>query len=96
MRVWLDDMRPMPDGYDVWVMNAESCVEILWTGKVEHISLDHDLGNKLDGMHVARWMAEFPLAWGTWSCHSMNPVGKERIVNTLPADRRRPVVNDKA
>jgi hypothetical protein len=43
MKVWLDDLRPIPDEFTVWVRNAKDCVSILSTGKVELISLDHDL-----------------------------------------------------
>jgi hypothetical protein len=44
MRVWLDDRRPPPDGEWAWVKTPEEAIELLATGEVSEISLDHDLG----------------------------------------------------
>lgn len=43
VRLWLDDIRPMPDGYTHWCERADTAIGILSTGTVGHISLDHDL-----------------------------------------------------
>lgn len=43
MRVWLDDLRPRPEGYTAWAKTAEYAIHLLKTGQVEFISLDHDL-----------------------------------------------------
>jgi hypothetical protein len=43
MRVWLDDVRDAPDGW-VHVQTPEEAIELLRSGKVKEISLDHDLG----------------------------------------------------
>jgi hypothetical protein len=42
-KVWLDDLRPRPD--DTWtaVTTPSAAIKLLETGKVEVISLDHDL-----------------------------------------------------
>ena len=44
MKVYLDDVRAAPDG---WVRTywPEEVIELLKTGKVTEISLDHDLGD---------------------------------------------------
>lgn len=44
MKLWLDDIRPVPD--DTWTRayNAEEAIEYLKTGQVVEASLDHDLG----------------------------------------------------
>ena len=92
MRVWLDDLRPMPVGYDVWVKSAPEAIHLLATGKVTFISLDHDLGvehymmkdSPGSGYDVALfieqavWRNLIPMP--EWRCHSMNPVGRERII----------------
>lgn len=46
MRIWLDDVRPMPEGFDVWCKNAFHCMALVATepNEIEHISFDHDLG----------------------------------------------------
>ena len=48
MKLWVDDIRKMPSWYDVWAKTADQAIavlSVLKTGKVTHISLDHDLGD---------------------------------------------------
>lgn len=45
-RLWLDDLRPIPDGYDVWAKTADEAIEILKAGDIVHCSLDHDLAEE--------------------------------------------------
>jgi len=76
MRLWLDDVRPGPEGW-VWAKTLEEAKELLLTGQVEEASLDHDLGDgENDGSALVRWMAE----QNVWPkkrprIHSANPVG---------------------
>jgi hypothetical protein len=60
MNVWLDDLfEPSFDsGYDVHVKTAEEAIELLKTGKVRKINLDHDLGYGKTGLDVAKWILE--------------------------------------
>jgi len=44
MRIWLDDVRPIPNGFDYWAKNAYEMVGLLLSGNISHISFDHDLG----------------------------------------------------
>ena len=44
IRLWLDDVRPMPPSFNYWAKTAKEAIEILKTGRVVEISLDHDLG----------------------------------------------------
>jgi hypothetical protein len=44
MRVWLDDRRSPRDPDWVWVKTPEAAIELLATGEVIELSLDHDLG----------------------------------------------------
>jgi hypothetical protein len=44
MKVWLDDRRSPPGSGWVWVKTPEEAIELLETGDVSEISLDHDLG----------------------------------------------------
>lgn len=84
MRLWLDDIRPMPDGYDVWCRTSDEAITQLLTRSVTHISFDHDLGGDDTGYLVAMWIeeqvytAEY-FTMPTWSIHSANPVGARRI-----------------
>lgn len=43
MKIYLDDMRPAPEGW-IRVETASEAIGLLNTGKITHISLDHDLG----------------------------------------------------
>ncbi len=54
MKVWPDDERPMPDGYDVHVRTASEAIDLLKTGQVTRMSLDHDLGPP-EAKHWLRW-----------------------------------------
>lgn len=58
MKVWLDDLRALPPGYDVLAKNYDECVAFLKTGKVTHLSLDNDLGEPMEGRHVIDWLYE--------------------------------------
>jgi len=55
MRLWLDDIRKPPWGYDLWVKTADEAIAMLERhgSKIEHCSLDHDLADEhylvLDG-----------------------------------------------
>ena len=61
MKVWLDDLRPMPPRFDVHVKTAKEAINLLKTNKVEEISLDHDLGDIAEcgtGYDVACYIEE--------------------------------------
>ena len=92
VRLWLDDIRdPAHHGCIgwTWAKTAQEAIAILATGNVIEASLDHDLTinqtlgmpDKQDtGYTVVCWMEEH----GVWPrdgvrCHSMNPVGRQRI-----------------
>jgi hypothetical protein len=80
MKIWLDDERTMPEGYDLWLKTAHEAKEALRTGKVTRISLDHDLGfwfQDNTGYEVAKFIEEGAHAgWLPFidvSVHSANP-----------------------
>ena len=60
MKVFLDDERVTPDGW--WrVYEPHQMIEMLQTGMVTHISLDHDLGDDVNigtGYDVILWIEE--------------------------------------
>lgn len=83
IRLWLDDIRQIPDDFDVWVKNPRQAISIITSKKVEFISFDHDLGHNLTGYDVAK-VIELganmdildPIGW---EIHSANPVGRKNI-----------------
>ncbi len=54
MKVWLDDVRPMPEGFDIHAKTADEAINLLASGQVEMISFDHDLAPE----HYAVALAE--------------------------------------
>ncbi|MCV6620428.1 MAG: hypothetical protein OIF51_01590 [Cellvibrionaceae bacterium] len=59
MKVYLDDERETPEGW-VRVYWPEEAIELLETGKVVELSLDHDLGDDDHGTgyDVVLWVEE--------------------------------------
>lgn len=84
MKVWLDDLRPMPLGFDTCVKTAPEAIKLLETKKVTLISFDHDLGDGAGtGYEVAVWiegaafLMQIPRL--AWEVHTQNPVGAKNI-----------------
>lgn len=85
VRLWLDDLRPMPKGFDLHVRTATEAIEVLGSGLVSGISLDHDLGAEENGTgyDVAKFIEERAY-YGTLDpmdveVHSANPVGAKNM-----------------
>lgn len=80
MKVWLDDVRPAPEGW-VLTRNVEEAKALLLAGGVSHLSLDHDLGGDgPDAYALCLWMAEHETWPSEWiGIHSMNPVGRDNM-----------------
>ena len=84
--VWLDDIRPKPNEFQVWAKTADKAIFYLKQGNIGWISLDHDLGddpNSGSGYDVAKWIEEHafkgelnPLKV---TVHSANPVGAKMM-----------------
>ncbi len=90
MRVWLDDLRPIREGFDVWAKTAPEAIELLKSGKVTYISLDHDLGEDEGcgcGYDVACFIEEQAyhnsIPRLDWNVHSANPVGVGKMEKAL-------------
>lgn len=94
MRVWLDDLRPMPEGYDVHAWTAAEALELLKSGRVTAISLDHDLGDDAQGTgyDVAKWIEEAAYRRTVTeielSVHSQNSVGVSNMNRAIANARR--------
>lgn len=59
MKVFLDDERPVPDGW-IGVRWPDDAIRLLETGQVAELSLDHDLGDdeRGTGYTVLLWVEE--------------------------------------
>lgn len=94
IRLWLDDLRLMPGSFNRRAKTADEAIEILKTGKVSKISLDHDLGPEEagTGYDVASWIEEAAyngeLPKLEWAIHSANPVGVQNMRRALQSAER--------
>jgi hypothetical protein len=82
MRVWLDDLRAMPEGFDLHCKTIEEVLPYL--SKITFISFDNDLGEGLkEGHHLAAMIEEKAyfkeINPFDWQVHSSNPNGRDRI-----------------
>ena len=92
VRLWLDDVRPMPYRFDMWCKTAVEAVILLQSNSVEHISFDHDLGGEYTGYDVAKTIENMAF-YGTiqpltWSIHTANPVGRDNIRAAMKSAER--------
>lgn len=92
IRIWLDDVRPMPEGFDVWCKTAEHALSVIAVTKTDYISFDHDLGTELTGYDVAKWIEERVFSgWNLYmeyDIHSANPVGRKNIEMAMKSAER--------
>lgn len=90
MKLWVDDLREPPDTSWVIARSVGTAIELLHSGWVIELSLDHDLGDGVDGYEVARWLEEHPQFMPSVAgCHSSNPVGAARITAAFVVAFRR-------
>ena len=88
MKVYLDDERQTPEGWKR-VYWPEEAIELLKTGKVTHISLDHDLGDDVHGTgyDVVLWIEEAIFTNGFnpphMQVHSANSSAREKMQNGI-------------
>ena len=85
MRLWIDDVRPAPDGW-TWAKTSDEALAILGPDVTE-ISFDHDLGGDDTAMIVAKEIERLAFlaerAPPKWSIHSANPVGRLNLQAAL-------------
>jgi hypothetical protein len=93
IRIWLDDIRSMPEGFDIHAKNAYYTIGLILSGNMDYISFDHDLGffdEEIDdsnntGYAVAKFIEELAhnenlsMKRIGYDIHSDNPVGRRRI-----------------
>jgi hypothetical protein len=92
MKLWIDDKRPAPKDFSLVARNAKQAMEFLHTCPVTFISFDHDLGDGLDGIAVAKYIEACAESGGLpeieWKVHSANPVGRANIKAAMESAER--------
>jgi hypothetical protein len=94
VKVYLDDLRPAPDGW-VLVKTAPAAIAALASGGVTHLSLDHDLGDADgvgNGYDVLVWLEEQVALAGfvppELAVHSANPAARPKMQAAIASIRR--------
>ena len=93
MKVYLDDERATPDGW-VRAFWPDQVIELLKTGEVTHLSLDHDLGDDArgTGYDVLTWLEqaafEGTLRIPEIAIHSANAAGRQRMAAAVRSIQR--------
>ena len=85
MKLWLDDIRPAPEGW-TWHLHVDNMIDdIRWLMRhnkaIEMISLDNDLGElEKEGYKVLDWLEslQIPIEFSI-HIHSANPVARDRM-----------------
>lgn len=89
MKLWVDDVRPAPEGY-IWLKSTSETITFIVNHEedldgnllIEFIDIDHDSGvyyrHGGDYINILNWLEEtgrnYPIR-----IHSMNPVGVENM-----------------
>lgn len=90
IKIWVDDVRPMPDGYNFWCRSVNEGIAALQQLQTEqdiYLDLDHDAGvYAVDGGDYIRLLdfieADSLNADNRFSfhIHSMNVVGRQNMM----------------
>ena len=87
MFLWIDDLRPAPEGWQ-WLTSSRTAINLLnWARlmnvRPQAISFDHDLGGDDTTRPVVLWMCEHE--WWPTECfiHSANPVGRDWLAGMI-------------
>lgn len=100
MKVFLDDVREAPDGW-IHVLWPEQVIDLLKTGQVTDLSLDHDLGNdgRGTGYDVLIWIEDAVVTSGfvppQITIHSANSAAVKRMEAALQSIKRHQATREK-
>lgn len=84
--LWLDDIRPAPDGY-IHAHSVNEAKRVIQEAEERGVmkftlDLDHDLGDYAadggDGIELVKWLAETKRYYEV-ILHTMNPVGRQNM-----------------
>ena len=90
MKLWLDDLRPVPYGYE-GARSVNEAKQLILEAEhngieIEALDLDHDLGDYAydggDGIKLLDWLVENSLFYPI-KLHTMNPVGRENMLRMI-------------
>ena len=93
MKIWLDDLRVAPEGYET-VKSVNEAIELIEKCEknnepIEVLDLDHDLGDYAydggDAIKLLDYIAEMETFYPV-EIHTANPVGRENMLDRFWPD----------
>ena len=84
MKIWIDDIRPIPYGYDKWIKTVDEAITFIFSHKneISLLDLDHDAGDYYcyggDYIKILDWLEEQQISIPI-SIHSGNPYGVRKM-----------------
>lgn len=99
INLYVDDLRDCPDGFVVARTYYEA-IHILESREVAILTLDHDLGEDVDGKELpngydlVKYFCEHGLRADKIYIHTDNPVGRQNMYETLLAAQRRGFIDE--
>jgi hypothetical protein len=91
MRIWIDDVRPAPEGWE-WAKNSTDAIAIIEKTPLQNIDLisfDHDLGGDDTSVPIVNYVEERVVESGEQApkmlVHSQNPVGRDNLKRAIQA-----------
>lgn len=78
MKLFVDDLRDPPEGWEV-ARTSREAVALLKSGQVTELSLEHDFRGGDTTRPVVIWMIIHDVWPEIIRCHTTNPVGREWI-----------------
>ena len=58
MKLFVDDRRDMPKGFDFGVQSYKECIRVYRFMDFDFVSLDYHLGDGPTGLDILKWMKE--------------------------------------
>jgi hypothetical protein len=103
MKLWIDDYRPMPEGFDCHAHNAAEAILAFASGEVTHASFDYHLGGDDhydSGWGIAAFVARQAYANNiprfTWKIHSDSAEGALAIRQVMEQAEKHWLENEMA
>lgn len=82
-KLYLDDLRACPDGYELVRTVQEFKDYITANGVPELISFDHDLGGDETAMQCIHWLIDKDYRINDYFLHTANPVGRDNMESLI-------------
>ena len=91
VKLYIDDVRPTPVGFDLRAYTSNEAILLINKHNIDFISFDHDLGGDDTAYKVALFIEERSsegIKPTEYAIHSANPVGAKRIEQAMESANR--------